>query len=274
MNRKIIITALIIMPIASCNISSESDNKAALDNDLNTQNSHVPALGQYKSASCTAETTTTTSFTEETDTFVSPDSVASARLSNAIQTKDDLLVGFAYSQVALATTGSVAFLPLITVYCSYESYELNQCTYVLDDEYSHTEVTGNKADDKLSFKIESFDKEYNEITKTTVVFQDEFYRTGTMTSTDLSGKVTQTWSRDADGTEHYRTSDELGNYLEFTESSDCSGSMSMAKYGDILNQVEETKEASWSTEGQPKFDYTVCRYDDEVMGLECSSGAL
>lgn len=272
MNKLLIITSLIVFPLTGCNSDGDITDIDLTGTDLTVPDKKIDDNKQYISKSC-IDDDSNEPLTENTDIFVSLDSLYFNNITNAISERDDITLTVAHSSASLNTFG-IATLPLITFFCTYESFEENQCTYTIDGEDTHTEVSGSKSSNSLSYTIDKLDKTLNEQSLTTVTYEDIHYRNGSMIVTEPSGTTTVNWSRSSDGTEYYSTSDQLGNKVEFIENSDCSGEMSYARYNEALDVIDITLDSNWSTLGQPVFAYNRCSYDSELMGLKCSSGAL
>ena len=273
MNKFLIVSSIIALPLTACNSSTEeTSNNQTLQTTTHTIGN---STAQYTSKSCVAEDQDEP-LTEDGDIFVSIDSLYFETLTDAIYNHPDesFSLTMAHGQAVLPTI-SLIFIPLMSVFCSHDLFALNQCTYVMNDDENDTTVSGSMSGNTLSFTVENYDKKLDEQSTIDIVFEDTYYRKGSMITREASGNVvTVNWNRDIYGTEYFSSSDQLGNQLQYKENSDCSGTMSSESYDEDLDLINRTMSASWSTAGQPDFQYTSCFYNSEAEGLECSSGGL
>lgn len=160
-----------------------------------------------------------------------------------------------------------AFVPLLVLPCSYETYDATGCrrSFLFGGSGQVDDVS--LIGERLSFTLtDEDDGVVNEL-----VFGNRSYDSLTLTATRGAAVTTSTWTRAADGTETYLGDSGDGNVVRYTERSDCSGQgyVAQAEGG----AVKQTFEASWTSTKAADFTltYTMCNYVD---GTDCVSGAI
>lgn len=206
---------------------------------------------------------------ERADIFVSMDSFNSFdggfnQKIKQIPIADKML--YSYASIGIIAVSFQTVFPLQQLaWCNEEAASTNKCNYEkqsFDGNLTSIETTWKSDSQYTMTKYSTIARTANKIKKIVVSSELPNYWNGTMTIFDEDGsKAELTWSRSADGTEHYQAHTIGGtdkSSITFTEYANCSADIAYVK-----NNTKIT--ANWTLAGEKttgKFKYcnnTGCR---------------